>query len=130
MKKRLFAAATFAVAACLAGCATTPPPAAKAPAMADAGKLVDAKRITLYTYDSDKPNTGKSSCYGVCATNWPPFMVASGGAPNGDYTIVKRDDGGAQWAYKGWPLYYWPEDQDPGDVYGDNYQNVWHIVKP
>ena len=104
--------------------------AGKAPAMTDGGKLVDAKRITLYTYDEDRKGTGKSVCNDVCAINWPPFLVAGNAAPAGDYSVVKRDDGKAQWAFKGQPLYYWPEDQDPGDTYGDNYQNVWHIVKP
>jgi predicted lipoprotein with Yx(FWY)xxD motif len=118
--------------AALVGCASSPTGKLSnaLPTLTEGGILVDAKRITLYTYDSDKPGTGKSACYGVCAINWPPFPVASGATPSGDYTIVKRDDGTAQWAYKGSPLYYWPEDQEPGDRYGDNYENVWHVVKP
>ena len=49
--------------------------------------------------------------------------------PQGPYTIVVRDDGRRQWAYRGKPVYTWPEDQEPGDKYGDNYNKVWHIVR-
>jgi predicted lipoprotein with Yx(FWY)xxD motif len=49
--------------------------------------------------------------------------------PNGPFTIVVRDDGTRQWAYKGKPVYTWPEDQEPGDKYGDGKLNLWHIVK-
>ena len=124
----IFRLLAVAAVSALAACAT--PTAGKPPAMAERGMLVDAKRMTLYTYDADKKGSGKSSCNGVCAVNWPPFMVAGNAAPVGDYSVVTRDDGKAQWAFKGQPLYYWPEDQEPGDTYGDNYKNVWHIVKP
>ncbi len=65
--------------------------------------LVDAKGMTLYTFDRDA--TGKSNCNGVCATNWPPLMAGADAKASGDWTIVTRDDGGKQWAYKGKPLY-------------------------
>ena len=65
--------------------------------------LVDAKGMTLYTFDRDA--SGKSNCNGVCATNWPPLMAGADAKASGDWTIVTRDDGGKQWAYKGKPLY-------------------------
>ena len=37
--------------------------------------LVDAKGLTLYTFDRDA--TGKSNCNGACATNWPPLTAAA-----------------------------------------------------
>jgi predicted lipoprotein with Yx(FWY)xxD motif len=49
--------------------------------------------------------------------------------PN-DWSIVTRDDGGKQWAYKGKPLYAWSKDAKPGDVTGDGVNNVWHIAAP
>jgi len=108
----------------LAGCACL---SGKPPAVADKGILVDQKRMTLYTFDNDK-TPGKSSCNGQCAVNWPPFMVAEGAAPTGDFSVVVRDDGKKQWAFRGKPLYYWPEDQEPGDRYGDDYRKVWHVI--
>ena len=91
------------------------------------GMLVGDKGMTVYTFDKD--TAGKSVCNGSCATNWPPVMV-DGAAMSGDYSSVTRDDGKAQVAYKGKPLYYWVKDAKAGDVTGDNVNGVWHIVKP
>jgi len=122
--KHLLIAASGLLA--LAGCASM---SAKPPALVEQGILVDQKRMTLYTFDNDK-TPGKSACNGQCAVNWPPFMVAEGAAPAGEFSVVVRDDGKKQWAFKGKPLYYWPEDQEPGDRYGDDYRKVWHVVSP
>ena len=43
--------------------------------------------------------------------------------------IVVRDDGTRQWAYKGKPVYTYQADQKPGDRAGDNFKDVWHIIK-
>jgi predicted lipoprotein with Yx(FWY)xxD motif len=114
----------------LAGCGTTSMSSGgAAPAKMADGMLVNTKGLTLYTFDRDVVNSGKSACNGDCAVKWPPHLATASDRPAGDYTIVKRDDGRLQWAYRGKPLYSWPEDQDPGDKYGDNYLKVWHIVK-
>ena len=99
------------------------------PATMKEGMLVNPKGMTLYTFDRDVRGSGKSNCNGECAVKWPPHMAAASAEPRGDYTIVVRNDGSRQWAYKGWPLYTWPEDQEPGDKYGDNYNKVWHVVR-
>jgi predicted lipoprotein with Yx(FWY)xxD motif len=124
--KKLFPLALVLAASLLAGCATSP---ATAPAMMKDGMLVNPKGMTLYTFDRDAAGSGKSVCNGDCAVKWPPVMAGSGASAMGDYSVVVRDDGQKQWAYKGKPLYTWPEDQEPGDKYGDNYGKVWHIVK-
>jgi predicted lipoprotein with Yx(FWY)xxD motif len=117
-------------AALLAGCASTSPSASGAPPLAmKGGMLVDAKGMTVYTFDRDPAGGGKSVCNGDCAVKWPPVMAKADDKPSGDYTVVTRDDGKRQWAFRGKPLYTWPEDQDPGDKYGDNYNKVWHIVR-
>ena len=90
------------------------------------GVLVGAKDMTLYTFDKD--SGGKSACNGACATNWPPLMAE--GTLSGDYSAITRDDGKKQVAYKGKPLYYWGKDTKPGDMTGDNFNNVWHVAKP
>lgn len=90
--------------------------------------LVDSKGMTLYTFDRDA--TGKSNCNGQCAQNWPPLMAAANAAPSGNWTVVTRDDGTKQWAYKGKPLYTWVKDEKPGDVTGDGVNNVWHLAQP
>lgn len=101
-----------------------------APAMAMDGVLVDASHMTLYTFDQDAVGSGKSSCNGPCAANWPPLLAPAGAAAQGDWTLVMREDGTAQWAYQGHPLYRWAKDQKPGDRTGDGVKGVWHLAKP
>jgi predicted lipoprotein with Yx(FWY)xxD motif len=90
--------------------------------------LVNGKGMTLYIFDRDA--AGKSNCNGRCATNWTPLPAAADAKASGDWSIVTRDDGSRQWAYKRKPLYTWKEDKSPGDVTGDGVNNVWHIAAP
>ncbi len=91
--------------------------------------LTDAKGMTLYTFDKD--TNGKSACNGQCANNWSPFMATADAKAAAAYTVITRDDGGKQWAYKGKPLYTWQKDQKPGDITGDGFLNgAWHIAQP
>lgn len=99
-----------------------------APARMADGMLTGSNGMTLYTFDKD--SAGKSNCNGPCAANWPPLSVMDGESAGGDYSIVTRDDGKKQWAYKGKPLYFWVKDQKPGDRTGDGFNNVWRVAKP
>jgi predicted lipoprotein with Yx(FWY)xxD motif len=90
--------------------------------------LVNGKGMTLYIFGRDA--AGKSNCNGQCATNWTPLPAAADAKASGDWSIVTRDDGSRQWAYKRKPLYTWKEDKSPGDVTGDGVNNVWHIAAP
>ena len=93
-----------------------------------AGKVwTDSKGMTLYTFDKD--SMGKSSCYDKCATNWPPLKASAKAMAMGDWSVVKRKDGSAMWAYKGKPLYTFIGDKKAGDVKGDGKLNVWHAAK-
>jgi len=96
----------------------------------DAGAtvLVDAKGMTLYTYDKDAD--GKSMCNGRCLMAWPALMATGNAMNMGDWTVVTRDDGGKQWAYKGKPLYTFAKDMKPGDTTGDGVGMVWHNALP
>lgn len=101
-----------------------------APVKAANGVLVGANDMTLYTFDKDMAGSGKSVCNGPCATNWPPLAAAADAAPEGDYSVITRDDGTMQWAFKGKPLYYWVKDQKSGDMSGDGFNGVWKAAKP
>lgn len=91
--------------------------------------LVDAKGMTLYTFVKD--SDGKSACNGPCASNWPPLRAEDGAKAVNGYSVIKRDDGATQWAYKGKPLYTWAHDQKPGDITGDGFLNgAWHVAQP
>lgn len=126
MKKFAFAAGVLAL---VAACASNPSASNVPLAMKD-GMLVTSKGLTVYTFDRDVAGSGKSACNGQCAINWPPVLAGANDQPQGPYTIIVRDDGRRQWAYKGKPVYTWPEDQEPGDKYGDNKNNIWHVVRP
>ena len=67
-----------------------------------------ANTMTLYTYDKDTP--GKSACIGECATTWPPFTADQKAVPVGDWSLVARDDGTRQWAFRDRPLYTYAND--------------------
>ena len=90
--------------------------------------LVDAKGMTLYSFDKDAD--GKSACNGPCATNWPAFAATGTATPAGWSTII-RDDGTRQSAYKGKPLYTFAKDEKPSEVKGDGFLNgAWHVATP
>jgi len=103
---------------------------AASPAMASDGMLTGSNGMTLYTFDKDAAGSGKSMCNGPCAANWPPLMATDADAASADYSIVTRDDGKKQWAFKGKPLYFWSKDVKAGDKTGDGFNNLWHVAKP
>lgn len=101
--------------------------AADAPAKVDNGIFVNAKGMTLYTFDKD--GGGKSVCNNQCAAIWPPLLMPAGAAVSGDFSIITRDDGSQQIAHQGHPLYLYAADQKPGDMTGDNSGGVWHVLR-
>jgi predicted lipoprotein with Yx(FWY)xxD motif len=94
------------------------------------GALAGPNGMTLYTFDKDEAGSGKSACNGTCASNWPPLFATGTDTSSSDYSIVTRDDGKRQWAYRGKPLYYWSKDRNPGDMTGDGMLGAWHVAKP
>jgi len=128
MRRLLIVLALASLAACSTyeGLMGTP----AAPAKTMDGALTNSAGMTLYTFDKDAAGSGKSVCNGPCATNWPPLMAAADAKATGDYSIITRDDGGKQWAYKGKPLYLWVKDTKPGDKTGDGFNNAWRVARP
>ncbi|MCG2593532.1 hypothetical protein LZ009_12165 [Ramlibacter sp. XY19] len=102
----------------------------KAPATVADGVYVGPNGMTLYTFDRDAMGSGKSVCNGPCATNWPPLMASASDAASGEWTIVTRDDGTRQWAFRGKPVYYWSKDAKAGDRTGDGFNNAWRLARP
>ncbi len=103
--------------------------AADVPIKKSGNILVDQSGMTLYTFDKDAANSGKSACTGGCTQNWPPVMATEGASPQGKFTIITRDDGTKQWAHNGKPLYRYKSDAKAGDRNGDNFRDVWHAAK-
>ena len=126
MIQRIAAFAAASVLAVAAGCASM---AAPDGVHASGGKLTDKAGMTLYTFDKDPAGAGKSVCNGGCAKNWPPLAASASAHPRGSWSVIVRDDGSRQWAYKGKPLYLWVKDQKPGDATGDGFRGVWHVAR-
>jgi predicted lipoprotein with Yx(FWY)xxD motif len=101
---------------------------AQAPTKTMDGALTNSAGMTLYTFDKD--SGGKSVCNDKCAVAWPPLIAAADAKASGDYSVITRDDGSKQWAYKSKPLYLWMKDQKPGDKTGDGVGSVWHTATP
>ena len=92
--------------------------------------LVGPSGMTLYTFVSDKGD-GKSACSGSCARKWPPLTAAPGApAPQPPLSLITRDDGTKQYAWKGKPLYYYSEDAKPGDTTGHEVGRSWFAARP
>ncbi|MBI2887298.1 MAG: LPXTG cell wall anchor domain-containing protein [Chloroflexi bacterium] len=95
--------------------------------------LTDGAGRSLYLFTRDERN--KSNCAGACAQIWPPLITegapqASTGAAAGLLGSTARADGSQQVTYNGWPLYYYAQDTQMGDVKGQNVNNVWFVVSP
>lgn len=94
--------------------------------------LADNKGMTLYYFKKDSP--GKSACTGACLEKWPIFYAEKISAPKGvaakDFGTITREDGKKQTTYKGWPLYYFFQDKNPGDTKGQGVNNVWYVINP
>jgi len=104
-----------------AGCATS------GPFGESAQVITDSNGMTLYRFDKDERSSGKSVCYDVCATAWPPVPATQ--ASGGEFGSLKRADGTLQLTYDGWPLYTYSGDGKPGDMKGDNFRGIWHAVR-
>jgi predicted lipoprotein with Yx(FWY)xxD motif len=149
-KPALFALAPLAAAVVIAGCggsggsasqsktaATTAGGTTPAVELASSkfGKiLVDSHGRTLYDFVADK--TAMSTCYGACASLWPPLTLA--GAPKAGAGVrapllgtTKRTDGTTEVTYNGHPLYYFAGDTKPGETNGqaiNQFGAPWYVL--
>ena len=84
--------------------------------------------MALYTYDKDEP--GISNCSGTCALVWKPAILDTGVDLGESYSLIERDDGRMQAAFRGMPLYLYAGDRKPGDITGDGVDGVWRLARP
>jgi predicted lipoprotein with Yx(FWY)xxD motif len=98
--------------------------------------LVTAQGRTLYLFAPDK--RGKSTCYGSCASYWPPLLVtgkptAGTGVKASLLGVTVRKDGKHQVTYNGHPLYAYVGDTAAGKTSGEGLNlsgGLWWVVSP
>lgn len=97
--------------------------------------LVDSEGFTVYDFHKDKGTA--SSCYGACASGWPPVTTEGApktgeGAMSSKLGTTKRKDGTVQVTYAGHPLYTFVEDKKPGEANGNDvsaFGAQWYALK-
>ncbi len=151
MKPPMFALASVVAAGVIAGCGSSG--GASGDAKAAAGKagsasptvalapsrfgqiLVDGHGRTLYDFKADK--TTASTCYGACASLWPPLTVsgvpkAGAGLRTSLLGTTKRTDDTTGVTYNGHPLYRYAPDTKPGEITGQGLTQFgapWYVLK-
>lgn len=149
-KPALFALAPLAAAVVIAGCGGSGGSATRSNvALKTAGGnaatvdlapskfgkiLVDSHGRTLYDFVADKSTM--STCYGACASLWPPLTVS--GAPKAGSGVrasllgtTKRTDGTTEVTYNRHPLYYFAGDTKPGQITGqaiNQFGAPWYVL--
>ena len=98
----------------------------------DAGELLaDGAGKTLYAHNLTKERLGISDSAREMETPqfWTPVAAKPEEKPVGYWSIVTREDGSRQWAFKGMPLFVHARDVDPGDVNGMRATDrVWRTI--
>jgi predicted lipoprotein with Yx(FWY)xxD motif len=98
--------------------------------------VVDSHGRTLYLFKKD--SGAESTCFGACATSWPPLRAsgkptAGSGVSASSVATTARSDGAPQVTYKGHPLYLFADDSKPGDTNGqgiDAFGAEWLALSP
>jgi predicted lipoprotein with Yx(FWY)xxD motif len=95
--------------------------------------LANSRGFTVYYYTVDKRGSGKSSCYGGCATIWPPVLgpvrIPAGVKLPGAVGYITRKGGARQLTIDGWPIYTYAGDMAPGQSNGQGVGGVWFVIK-
>jgi predicted lipoprotein with Yx(FWY)xxD motif len=83
--------------------------------------LVNWEGRTLYLFKESNPEKDYSACHSGkedCGVHWTPVAAPALAERVGDFTVLRRRDGTAQWAYKGRGLYSYDRDAVPGIAEG------------
>ncbi len=77
-------------------------------------------------------------CTGECLEAWPPLTIEAGTEPTVNVALdpelvgtTELEDGTVQVTYAGWPLYYFSEDEEAGDLNGmgiEAFGGTWYMV--
>lgn len=100
--------------------------------------ITDGEGRALYAIEGEPED--QSTCYDDCAQEWPPLLASQGeptaasGAVRDDLLgTLQRQDGDRQITYAGRALYYYHDDQGPGQTEGHHVMDEWgewYLVQP
>jgi predicted lipoprotein with Yx(FWY)xxD motif len=131
-------AAGYSIASGQSGSAATAASAARiAVGKSSLGRiLVTGQGRSVYLFEKDHRKA--STCYGACASAWPP--VTTSRAPIATKGVVvallgtrKRREGTLQVTYNGHPLYEYAGDTKAGQTNGQGsnaYGGAWYVLSP
>jgi len=86
--------------------------------------LVNAENLTLYVFEDD-PKNGQPACVGDCTDTWMPHLAPEIANPVGAFSVVRREDGINQWAFRDKPLYTFSGDHEPDLARGVRVDDRW-----
>ncbi|MET3142930.1 MULTISPECIES: hypothetical protein [unclassified Arthrobacter] len=115
--------------------ATSAAPADLATAKTSLGTtVVNNKGMSVYVFDKDVKDSGKSACTGACLSIWSA-VTAGSGTPvvegvTGKVGVITTDAGTRQVTLNGMPLYIYTKDTAPGDVKGQGFNKIWWVINP
>lgn len=93
--------------------------------------LANSEGRVLYYFTKDE--AGTSNCTEACLSTWPIFHTAQLQVGNklnaAKFGSIVRPNGRSQVTYKGWPLYYYSGDNEPGEVNGHGINNTWFVAR-
>ncbi|MDP9989404.1 putative lipoprotein with Yx(FWY)xxD motif [Arthrobacter oryzae] len=96
--------------------------------------VVNGKGMSVYVFDKDVKDSGKSACTGACLSIWPA-VTAGSGTPlvegvTGKVGVITTDAGTRQVTLNGMPLYLYSKDTAPGEVKGQGFNKIWWVINP
>jgi len=96
--------------------------------------VVDSSGKTVYAFDKDTQNSGKSACNTGCIGLWPAVTTTSSSPTvagvSGKLGTITRSDGTKQITLDGRPLYTYAGDSGAGAVSGQGVKGIWWAVTP
>lgn len=93
--------------------------------------LVDEEGMTLYVFLPDE--AGEPTCTDDCLEAWPLLEGPASAGEGVDESMLdtaEHPSGDTQATYNGWPLYYFANDMEAGDVNGQGVGDNWYVVSP
>jgi predicted lipoprotein with Yx(FWY)xxD motif len=92
--------------------------------------LVDGEGWVLYAFANDAD--GVSNCNAGCEEAWPPLegdaVTTEDPLSAADFSVIERESGAQQLAFRGRALYRYAGDEAPGDTNGQGVGGVWSVM--